>query len=84
MYAVRIGKSVNKVITCSHADRSVLIYYKSDTDPDFHFYEPKTQLLTSDRLLTATNHDSYSAWLNADAKRPSTVTMPLDLSLIHI
>ena len=39
VFAVRLGKCVNTVSKCDYAERSVLIHYTSDTDPDFHFYE---------------------------------------------
>ena len=43
--AVRLGKSVHKVSPCSQATRSVLVYYVSEADPYFHFYESKDTAL---------------------------------------
>ena len=37
--AVRLGKSLSQVKKCEYAERSVLIHYTSDTNPDFHYYE---------------------------------------------
>ena len=39
VFAVRLGKSVARTRSCSYADRSVLIYYVSETDPKFTYYE---------------------------------------------
>ena len=45
VFAIRLGKSVATVSKCEAADRSVLIYYTYDTDPDFHYYETKDTAL---------------------------------------
>ena len=36
VFAIRLGKSVSTVNKCDYADRSILIYYDSDTDTNFH------------------------------------------------
>ena len=37
--AIRLGKGVRSVGKFHYADRSTLVYYSSDTDPDFRYYE---------------------------------------------
>ena len=39
VFAVRIGNGVSKVSKCEYADKCTLIYYTSDIDPNFHYYE---------------------------------------------
>ena len=62
---MRIGKSVNKVSKCSHADRSVLIHYKSDTDPGFHFYETEDTALDLGQIT----HSEKSRFIQFLVKR---------------
>ena len=45
VFAIRLGRSVTNVSGCPHADGSTLIYYLSDLDPNFHFYETEDTAL---------------------------------------
>ena len=41
VFAIRLGKSVHNVKADNSATSSMLIYYFTDNDPSFHFYETK-------------------------------------------
>ena len=43
--AIRLGKSIHSVNAYAPANRSVLVHYTSDTDPDFHYYESEDTAL---------------------------------------
>jgi hypothetical protein len=45
VFAVKLGKSVHHVGKCDHAEMCTLIYYYSEADPNFHFYETKDTAL---------------------------------------
>ena len=45
VFAIRLGKSVRTVSRCLQADGCTLVYYLSDINPDFRFYETQDTAL---------------------------------------
>jgi len=39
VFAIRVGNGTPRVSKCEDADSCVLVYYASDADPEFHYYE---------------------------------------------
>jgi len=66
--AIRVGNSVHQLQTYPGADRSVVIYYYDDIDPQFKYYETKDTAIELRQLTSSTKSKVIQCIVKAKCK----------------